>query len=198
MDIDSPVILSPEYTPPRIAKKENAKYSPQKTKQRKIIRDPKTPDGMNETIKRISRVPRGRAATEGDDIRPEVRVAEGRHIVGWNVSPSNNPHSRLYSFESTRSITQILQNLKQSFAKYEMELTPETTVVGSGDQIVLKGKNNEGEVEVELKSTSEGHTVALFTRSSNLHQEQFCNLIKELELESSGPEFYVNCKLNCI
>jgi len=148
-------------------------------------------DNHQATLRVSSRVSRQRAATEGDSIRPEIGVSDGRYYVGWNVSPSKDPHSRIYNFESNRSITQILENLKGCFARFEMELTPDNQVPSNGELIKLKGqgRNHEGEVEVELIATSNG-TVASFTRSSNLYQEYFCNIIKELELGSS-PEFYV-------
>jgi hypothetical protein len=190
---------TPEYSPrsklsPR---KEGKSPQPKKVKVRKIIRAPPNPNysaqpvepvvgNINEYRLRIpSRVPRQRAATEGDSIRPEIGVSEGRYFVGWNVSPSKDPNSRSYKFESNRSITQILENLKDCFAKFEMELTEAANYVSPGEPIKLKGqgKYQEGQVEVEL-ITSNGNTVASFTRSPNLFQEYFCNIIKEVELES--------------
>jgi hypothetical protein len=196
---------TPEYSPRSILtpKKEGKTPQPKKLKLRKIIRDGPNPNStqsvepvvgnMNENRLRVPfRVPRQRAATEGDSIRPEIGVSEGRYFVGWNVSPSKDPNSRSYKFESNRSITQILENLKDCFGKFEMELTSDASAVSPGEPIKLKGqgKNQEGEVEVELIPTSNGNTVASFTRSSNLYQEYFCNLIKELELGST-PQFCV-------
>jgi len=157
-----------------------------KTKHRKIIRADPVGNSNDNIVSNASRVPRQRAATEGDDIRPEIGVSQGRYFVGWNVSPSKDPNSRSYRFESNRSITQILENLKDCFGKFEMELTPEGGTISPGEPIKLKGqgKNHEGQVEVEL-ITSNGNTVASFTRSPNLYQEYFCSVIKELELGSS-------------
>jgi hypothetical protein len=186
---------TPEHSQSTFPSKKEGKTSQlvkHKSKHRKIIRagqkpnNPTEPIGnMNDHIVRIStRVPRQRASTEGDTIRPEIGVSDGRYFVGWDVSPSKDPNSRSYKFVSNRSITQILENLKDCFTKFELELTPEGSAVSPGEPIKLKGqgKNHDGEVEVELIPISNGNTVASFTCSSKLHQEYFCNIIKELEL----------------
>jgi len=60
----------------------------------------------------------------GDGTRPEVGISnDGRlYTVGWDVSPSRDPHSPIYGFESKRSLTQILTNLHDCFKQLELDI----------------------------------------------------------------------------
>jgi len=152
---------------------------------RKIVRRPPPEQilsGQTEDDIRFFAQRQRRAATVGDGTRPEVGISnDGRYIVGWNVSPSRDPHANIYGFESKKSLTQILESLKECFKQLELDITtkPPTT---AGETIKLKGQSKKKlqVVKVQLTPTEKGSVVA-FKRPGNFIQDEFYDLVKQIE-----------------
>uniref|UniRef100_A0A6B2L0Z2 non-specific serine/threonine protein kinase n=1 Tax=Arcella intermedia TaxID=1963864 RepID=A0A6B2L0Z2_9EUKA len=122
-----------------------------------------------------------RAATEGDG-RPEVGISNtGKYVVSgaWGVSPSRNPLSPIYTFESRRSLSQILHNLTECFNGLQLQLNNGTQ---NQNSIVFQGqdKQHQSLIKVQLIPTVEGSIVE-FQRESDSIQEDFLVLVQQIE-----------------
>jgi serine/threonine protein kinase len=111
-----------------------------------------------------------------------VKTTTTKNVV-WGISPSNEPDSKKYSVESNKSVTQILESLKNCFADIgQYDISTKQTKNGIKVKARRSGKRHGSPVvKLNLIKQKEGETEIIIKGGGGKSKEEFKELAKKVE-----------------
>jgi len=122
-------------------------------------------------------------ANPASTIMIPVNIVKPTKSVVWGISPSMEPEAKKYSVESNKSVTQILESLKNCFAEIgQYDISTKQTKNGIKVKARKSGKRHGSPVvKLNLIKQKEGETEIIIKGGGGKSKDEFKELAKKVE-----------------